>query len=114
VKTIPRLAATIFAGAAALGVAGVGSAVDAQAQPGPFPQWCQVNFGTQVGVITGTGITAMTGAVGLGDRGRPVGLGDRALGDRRHPVDLGDLPKPFGDLRSQTRPACTDRQGAFS
>jgi hypothetical protein len=61
----------------------------------------------------------MTGAVGLGDRalgGRrhPVGLGDRALGDRRHPVDLGDLPKPFGDLRSQTRPACTDRQGAFS
>ena len=58
----------------------------------------------------------MTGAVGRGDRAglggrrRLVGLGDRALGDRRHPVDLGDRAKP----RSQTRPACTDRQGAFS
>ena len=82
---------------------------------GPSRNGAQVNFGTRVGVITGTGITAMTGAVGLGDRalgGRrhPVGLGDRALGDRRHPVDLGDRAKP----RSQTRPACTDRQGAFS
>ena len=27
-----------------LGVAGVGAAVDAQAQPGPFPQWCPGEF----------------------------------------------------------------------
>ncbi len=29
---------------AALGVVGVGAAVDAQAQPGPFPQWCPGDF----------------------------------------------------------------------
>jgi len=42
VKTIPRIAATIFAGAAALGLAGVGAAAGAQAQPAPFPDyhWC--------------------------------------------------------------------------
>ncbi|WP_077088640.1 hypothetical protein [Mycobacterium rhizamassiliense] len=39
-KTIPRFAATIFAGASLLGLAGVGVASDVQAQPGPFPQWC--------------------------------------------------------------------------
>jgi hypothetical protein len=90
---------------------------------GPSRNGAQVNFGTRVGVITGTGITAMTGAVGLGDRRRlvglgdrrrlvglgdrgleghrhPVDLGDRALGDRRHPVDLGDRPKPWGPAQS--------------
>src|SRR5262249_54023747 len=41
VKTIPRFAATIFAGAAALGLMGVGVATEAQAHPGPpVPQWC--------------------------------------------------------------------------
>jgi hypothetical protein len=44
VKIIPRLAATIFAGAAGLGLMGVGVATDAQAQPGPFPQWCPGEF----------------------------------------------------------------------
>ncbi len=29
---------------AALGVLGVGAAVDAQAAPGPFPQWCPGEF----------------------------------------------------------------------
>ena len=29
---------------AGLGVIGVGAAVDAQAQPGPFPQWCPGEF----------------------------------------------------------------------
>ncbi|MCV7412060.1 hypothetical protein H7K44_20925 [Mycobacterium florentinum] len=38
-KPITRLTATIFAGAA-VGLAGVGVAADAAAQPGPFPQWC--------------------------------------------------------------------------
>jgi hypothetical protein len=46
VKAIPRLAATIFAMGAALGVAGIGAAVDAQAQPAPFPDyhWCPGQF----------------------------------------------------------------------
>jgi hypothetical protein len=40
-KIIPRLAATVFAGAAALGLAGGGGAI-AQAQPAPIPDyhWC--------------------------------------------------------------------------
>ncbi|WP_162899248.1 hypothetical protein [Mycobacterium shigaense] len=41
---IPRFAATFFAGAALLGLAGVGVAADVQAQPGPFPQWCPGEF----------------------------------------------------------------------
>ena len=44
VKIIPRLVATVFAMSATLGVAGVGAAVDAQAQPGPFPQWYPGEF----------------------------------------------------------------------
>jgi hypothetical protein len=42
VKKVPRLAATIFAMGAALGAAGIGGAVDAQAQPAPLPDyhWC--------------------------------------------------------------------------
>jgi hypothetical protein len=39
VKTTRGFAATIFA-ATALGLAGVGVASDAHAQPGPFPRWC--------------------------------------------------------------------------
>ena len=40
-KTIPRIAATIFAGATALGLGGAGAAI-AQAQPAPVPNyhWC--------------------------------------------------------------------------
>jgi hypothetical protein len=40
-KTIPGIAATIFAGAAALGWGGAGAAI-AQAQPAPMPDyhWC--------------------------------------------------------------------------
>ncbi|MCV7029782.1 hypothetical protein [Mycobacterium sherrisii] len=41
---IPRLAATIFAGAAVAGLVGVGNAADAVAAPGPFPQWCPGEF----------------------------------------------------------------------
>jgi hypothetical protein len=44
VKTIPRLAATIFAMIIGLGLAGLGVAHEAQAQPGPFPQWCPGEF----------------------------------------------------------------------
>ena len=39
-----RLAATTFAMVAGLGLAGLGVATNAQAQPGPFPQWCPGNF----------------------------------------------------------------------
>ncbi len=47
VKTIPRLrlAAIAFALAGAMGLFGVGTAVQASAQPaGPFPQWCPGDF----------------------------------------------------------------------
>jgi hypothetical protein len=45
VKTIPRLAATIFATTAALGLGGAGAAI-AQAQPAPIPDyhWCPGQF----------------------------------------------------------------------
>ena len=33
-----------FALAAGMGLAGLGVAADAQAQPGPFPQWCPGDF----------------------------------------------------------------------
>jgi hypothetical protein len=39
-----RLAATTFALIAGLGLAGLGAATNAQAQPGPFPQWCPGDF----------------------------------------------------------------------
>ena len=39
VKTLPRMAATALA-IGGLGLAGLGIATEAQAQPGPFPQWC--------------------------------------------------------------------------
>jgi hypothetical protein len=41
---LTRFVATIFAIAVTLGVAGVGAATEAQAQPGPFPQWCPGEF----------------------------------------------------------------------
>ncbi|HUH69130.1 MAG TPA: hypothetical protein VLZ05_09760 [Mycobacterium sp.] len=43
-KITPRLAATIFAMIVGLGLAGLGVATEAQAQPGPFPQWCPGDF----------------------------------------------------------------------
>jgi len=39
-----RMAAATAALAAGLGFAGMGAATDAQAQPGPFPQWCPGEF----------------------------------------------------------------------
>src|SRR5258708_3852300 len=39
-----RLSAATFALTAALGLAGLGAATDARAQPGPFPQWCPGDF----------------------------------------------------------------------
>src|SRR6201997_4475856 len=43
-KTTTRFVASIFAMAVTLGLAGVGAATEAQAQPGPFPQWCPGEF----------------------------------------------------------------------
>src|SRR6202161_1946276 len=42
-KKIARIAATTAA-IAGLGLVGLGAATDAQAQPGPFPQWCPGEF----------------------------------------------------------------------
>jgi hypothetical protein len=39
-----RLAEAIFAITLGLGLVGVGAAPEAQAQPGPFPQWCPGDF----------------------------------------------------------------------
>ena len=41
---ISRLAVAIFAVGAILGAGDVSSAAIAQAQPGPFPQWCRGDF----------------------------------------------------------------------
>src|ERR1700687_5475581 len=43
-KRFSGLAAATFALTTALGLAGLGAATDAQAQPGPFPQWCPGDF----------------------------------------------------------------------
>ncbi|HXB86240.1 hypothetical protein [Mycobacterium sp.] len=43
-KRIAGIAAATVAMAAGLGFAGVAAATDAQAQPGPFPQWCPGEF----------------------------------------------------------------------
>ena len=39
-KNIVRVAASAFIVATGLGLAGLGAATVAEAQPGPFPQWC--------------------------------------------------------------------------
>ncbi|OMC49974.1 hypothetical protein A5744_02670 [Mycobacterium sp. IS-1264] len=38
------MTATLFAMIVGLGLAGLGAAIEAQAQPGPFPQWCPGEF----------------------------------------------------------------------
>src|SRR5580693_3209659 len=43
-KRFSRLSAATFALTTALGLAGLGAATDARAQPGPFPQWCPGDF----------------------------------------------------------------------
>jgi hypothetical protein len=43
-KNSVRVAAATTALVAALGFAGLASAIDAQAQPGPFPTWCPGDF----------------------------------------------------------------------
>jgi hypothetical protein len=45
-KKIARIAAATAAVAAGLGLAGL-AATDAQAQPGPFPQWCPGDYWDQ-------------------------------------------------------------------
>src|SRR5271170_7647493 len=43
-KNVARFAAATAVMAAGLGLAGLGAATVAQAQPGPFPQWCPGDF----------------------------------------------------------------------
>jgi len=44
VKNIARVAVSTFIISTGLGFAGLGAATVAQAQPGPFPQWCPGDF----------------------------------------------------------------------
>jgi len=43
-KSIPRVGLSALIITAGLGLAGLGAAGIAQAQPGPFPQWCPGDF----------------------------------------------------------------------
>jgi len=43
-KNLARVTASVFILTAGLGLAGLGAATAAQAQPGPFPQWCPGDF----------------------------------------------------------------------
>jgi hypothetical protein len=54
-----------FAMAAGLGLAGLGVAADAQAQPGPFPQWCPGDFWDPGWATTGMGASATTTGAGM-------------------------------------------------
>jgi hypothetical protein len=44
VKNIARVAVSALIISSGLGLAGLGAATVAQAQPGPFPQWCPGDF----------------------------------------------------------------------
>jgi hypothetical protein len=44
VKNIARVAVSAFIISTGLGLVGLGAASVAQAQPGPFPQWCPGDF----------------------------------------------------------------------
>jgi hypothetical protein len=44
VKNIARVAVSAFIISTGLGLAGLGAATVAQAQPGPFPRWCPGDF----------------------------------------------------------------------
>lgn len=44
VKNIARVTVSAFIMTAGLGLAGLGAATVAEAQPGPFPQWCPGDF----------------------------------------------------------------------
>jgi hypothetical protein len=44
VKNIARVAVSAFIISSGLGLVGLGAASVAQAQPGPFPQWCPGEF----------------------------------------------------------------------
>jgi hypothetical protein len=44
VRNIARIAVSAFIISSGLGLLGVGGATVAQAQPGPFPQWCPGDF----------------------------------------------------------------------
>jgi len=43
-KNVARFAAATAVTAAGLGLAGLSAGTEAQAQPGPFPQWCPGDF----------------------------------------------------------------------
>ena len=43
-KQIPRISVATAVLAAGLGLASLSVAMEAQAQPGPFPQWCPGDF----------------------------------------------------------------------
>src|ERR1700723_3134477 len=71
VKNNLRLAAMTFAMAAGLGLAGLGVAADAQAQPGPFPQWCPGDFWDPGWGDNWDGGQCHDNSRGYGDRGWP-------------------------------------------
>jgi len=61
-KNIARVAASTLVMSAGLGLAGLGAAAVAEAQPAPLPDyhWCPVNSGIRAGVTTGAAIAATT------------------------------------------------------
>lgn len=89
-KSSLRLAATTFVMVAGLGLAGLGVATDAQAQPGPFPQWCPGDYWDPGWGDNWDGGRCHDNWRGPGDRG---GFGDRGgPGDHGYggPGDHGD------------------------
>lgn len=106
VKSIARIATTTAAVAAGVGLAGLSAATDAQAQPGPFPQWCPGEFwdpGWGNNWDWGRCHDDWQGPGGPGGPGwGPQGPGapDGVAADRADRVgDLRDLADQDGDLR---------------
>jgi hypothetical protein len=122
-KNFARFATATVVIAAGLGLAGLGAATDAQAQPGPFPQWCPRDFWDPVWGPNWDGGTATT-AGGDPDRvdrdGAPRDNRDGDLVDPdMDPADRGmdrdmDRADRNGDLgdpadRDGDLPLCSNR-----
>ena len=117
-KSAARFTAASAVMAVGFGLAGLGVATEAEAQPGPFPKWCPGDFWDRAGAPTGIGEPATT--IG-GDQDLtliPTLTGDRD-GDLvdHHPVgQVGPVgrdrtPTDLAGLVVRAGPAVTNSTG---
>jgi hypothetical protein len=79
VKNIARVAVSALIISSGLGLAGLGAATVAQAQPGPFPQWCPGDFWDPIWGGNPDGFHCHDGGPGW-NHGGPDGWNNRGPG----------------------------------